>query len=221
MTSPVKKIEVPLMLGTSGYKDYMAFARTAGMALGIKPAAVADGGRFGVPGTTWFGARLRSAPDAGVFQEVEGNVVKLQKLAEFPADAWPQITWDKKNKHRASTTIGIFLNGNSSTIESAKLLISQIDDKKLATKMVEYLEKIAGKGNFVIPRQDAIDWFDAQYQDFSKSVLKIVEAQTKAANEFKHTIGSFNMHAEVLSKAYKKTVDPDQVEDADDEDDAE
>lgn len=227
-----KKIEVTMMKGTEGKKDYMAFAAKNGMALGIKPVAIADGGRLGVPETTWFGARLRSATEKGVFEEAaeegESNVVTFKKTADSPAGAWPNITWEKKDDKRASTTIGVLLPGSHKSSAQAKQLMVEIEDKKLATKMVDYLEFIVGKENFVISRDDAIEWFDAQYAPILKTIKTAVSAQENVSAEMKASIGSFNMHAELLNKAYKKTkseVDPDEIEDLDaeqeDEDDEE
>ena len=80
-----------MMPGTQSGPSYMAFARKGGMALGVKFVAIKEGAALGVADTTWIGARLRSAPEDGLFDDENGKVVKLQKPAQSPADAWPEV----------------------------------------------------------------------------------------------------------------------------------
>ncbi|MBY0560030.1 hypothetical protein [Hyphomicrobium sp.] len=115
--------KVPMMLGTSGKADYLAFAKKGNIALGIKPESALPGESMRVPNTVWFGARLRAAPGWGLFSGKEGadNVVSFQKTYAKPGDAFPNVTWEKSDNDRASTTIGILLPGSSRTVEDAIL----------------------------------------------------------------------------------------------------
>ena len=79
---PAEK-EFKMMPGTQSGPSYMAFARNGGMALGVKFIAIKEGAALGVADTTWIGARLRSAPEDGLFDDEKGKVVKLQKPAEL------------------------------------------------------------------------------------------------------------------------------------------
>lgn len=203
MTATAKKTEVPMMVGTSGYKDYMAFAKNGAFALGIKPTAAVDGKRLGVPGSTWFAARLRSASSKELFEAPESNLVTFKKLPESHNEAWPSITWEKNSSERASTTISILVPGSANDKAGMEQLIASIGNGQLATKMVDYLEQIAGKENFALSREDAIAWFSEQYDGYAKKLIAILEAQENMTKELEASKGTFGMHAELLKKVYK------------------
>lgn len=203
MTTTAEKIVVPMMVGTGGYADYMAFAKNGSYALGIKPVIVLDGTKFGVPGSTWFAARLRSASSKALFQEEASTLVEFKKLPQSHKEAWPSIVWEKLDDKRGSTTISIMIPGSGDTIEGMQMLIDNIADKKLATQMVDYLEKIAGKENFAIDRETAIAWFDQAYSAYAEQLQKLVTAHQLVKTEMASNQGQFGMHAELLKKVYK------------------
>ena len=64
------------MPGTQDGK-YFPFARRGKVLLGVRPVAIESRRKFGVAGTTYFAARIRSAPNNGLFPSTkgEGNVV--------------------------------------------------------------------------------------------------------------------------------------------------
>ncbi|CAA2141453.1 hypothetical protein [Hyphomicrobium sp. ghe19] len=212
MTATARKIDVPMMVGTSGYKNYMAFAKNGAFALGIKPVTAVDGKRLGVPGTTWFAARLRSAAAGDLFQAQESNVVGFKKLPETHEEAWPSVTWEKNKKERASTTVSILVPGTTDSPEETKVLIASIGDAKLAVKMVDYLEKIVGKENFAIDRETAIAWFEQTYGAFAAQLEAMLKASEALKSELEATQGTFGMHAELLKKVYKAAHGFDQPE---------
>ena len=161
---PAEK-EFKMMPGTQSGPSYMAFARNGGMALGVKFIAIKEGAALGVADTTWIGARLRSAPEGGLFAEENGKVVKLQKYADSPAEAWPEIIWQKADDYRASTVTGVFLRGSfKGSAESRAALLEALAGKKLVNQMVDYLVQVAGIGEFHrlearsdrVPRQPAV-----------------------------------------------------------------
>ena len=151
---PAEK-EFKMMPGTQSGPSYMAFARNGGMALGVKFIAIKEGAALGVADTTWIGARLRSAPEGGLFAEENGKVVKLQKYADSPAEAWPEIIWQKADDYRASTVTGVFLRGSfKGSAEYRATLIEALAGKKLVNQMVDYLVQVAGIENLTGNRGD-------------------------------------------------------------------
>lgn len=197
-----------MMLGTNGYHDYFVIARKGNMALGIKPNNIAPGAKFGHAGTVWFGARLRSAPADGLFSDDNGvdNVVQFQKKFEKPADAWDGVVWEKDNEERASTTVGALLRGTlEGNIEEAKLILNEMRDGKLATKLATYLAELAGTENLIMP----IDELSAMltehvYGKIAVKLEKAIEARAIVETEMEKTIGTFGMQASILKKAYAK-----------------
>lgn len=199
---------VPMMTGTDGQPSYLAFAKNGKYALGIKPAVAAPGDQLGVPDTMWFGARLRCAEAGSLFDALgltESNIVSLKKPPENPGEAWGKITWDKIDHTRASTTVGILLHGSVKSPEGMKMLISQIDNKTLATKMVDYLEQIAGKSTVVISREVMIDWFDDVYKGYITGLKTIINHQTAMTEELNSKVGMFAIQADILKAVYNKT----------------
>jgi hypothetical protein len=200
-----KKINVPMMVGSGGYADYMAFAKNGAFALGIKPVAAIDGKSMGVPGSTLFAARMRSASSSKLFEDPVSNLVAFKKLPESHKEAWPNVTWEKNTSERASTVISVLIPGSTDSKEGTQHLIANIGDKKLATKMVDYLEKIAGPDNFAIDRETAIAWFDQLYDGYAKNLQLMVDTQEAMTKELKATGGEFTMHADLLKKVYQAT----------------
>lgn len=198
-----EKVKVPMMVGTTGYADYMAFAKNGPFALGIKPVLAVDGTQLGVPGSTWFAARMRSASSKALFEEPETSIVAFKKMPQTHEEAWPNITWEKNDKERASTTIGVMIQGAPTSKEGTLTLIDNLGNKKLATQIVDYLEKICGKENFAIERETAIAWFDEIYDEYAKKLKQVVDAQTALKEQIEAAGGQFTMHADLLKKTYK------------------
>lgn len=213
MTATAEK-KVPMMVGTGGYADYMAFAKNGAFALGIKPVAAVDGKALGIPGSTWFAARLRSAAAGELFVS-ESNVIGFKKLPENHSEAWPGITWEKNAAERASTTISILIPGSAQDKTGLALLVENITDKKLATKMVDYLEKIAGKENFQLDREAAIEWFAEHYDSYANKLSTMLTTQELIQQEMDATKGTFGITADLLKKVYKAQHGEDKPEESD------
>jgi hypothetical protein len=189
-----------LMDGSSTGPTYLPIARKGNVLLGAKPWGVADGAKYGVPNTTYFAARLRSAPENGLFAE-EDAAKKVVKLSANPAnlwDAWPGVIWETQGKKRASTTVGVLLRGkfDGNDLALQQLLVDEIAGGKLAGKFAEYAPVLEG-------------------------IQKSVKAVDMLSSEMTQNIGVFGMQAAVLNKVYKatkSTKDPefDQAEDLDD-----
>ena len=217
------KPEPKLMPGTSSGASYFAFARKGNVALGIKPFGVVDGERFDVGGTTYFMARLRSAPAGGLFSEEDKakKVVKLQKAPENLWDAWPQVVWQKKSPERASTTIGIFLRGEFGKDEKKlSTLLGNLENGAMTNKMADYLVGLAGSENLIVSKRDLQQWLEAQYKPIVDSIVASIAKAKAIAEEMETQIGSFNMHAAILKKVYGATQEAQEGDTAEDLDPA-
>ena len=202
---PAEK-EFKMMPGTQSGPSYMAFARNGGMALGVKFIAIKEGAALGVADTTWIGARLRSAPEGGLFAEENGKVVKLQKYADSPAEAWPEIIWQKADDYRASTVTGVFLRGSfKGSAESRATLLEALAGKKLVNQMVDYLVQVAGIENFTVSKRDLIEFLDSQLSPAIEAIKKQVEVSDKVQKEMEASVGMFGMQAAILKKVFEAT----------------
>ena len=211
MAEAKKKANLKLMPGTSsGPPSYFPFARKGNVLLGIKPWGIMSGARYGVPNTTYFAARLRSAPDEGLFADEDAikKVVKLQKNPPNLWDAWADVTWEKKSDTHASTTIGVFMRGvfSKDPAETAKLLAS-ISDHKLTKKMADYLCELAGASNLIATPRAISDWLDADYDPLVAKIVASLAKQQEVAEAFESSIGVFGMQSAILKKVFDQTKD--------------
>jgi hypothetical protein len=210
MGEAATKQEPKLMPGTTSAPSYFPFARKGNVLLGIKPMGVARGSAFGVKGATYFAARLRSAPENGLFAEADA----AQKVVQFKAnpanlwDAWPGVEWEKKDESRASTTVGVFLRGEFDGDEASKKeLLGAIDDGKLTAKLTEYLVSLAGAENMICAERQLIGWLNEHYDPIVKKILTKIEQARKVQEALEANIGVFDMQQAILKKVYAETAD--------------
>lgn len=222
---------LPMMKGTEGNKDYLAFARKGPVALGVKPIAAQRGEAYQQPDHVYFALRLRSAPAYGVFPDVEetltggeaapvqqdSKVVAFKPKAAKPEDdlntskfatAWPNVVWANASSYRASTIIGVLLKGSVDSIEGTKLLIENISDSKLASMVADHLISVCRKQNLVLEREQIIAWLDEQYAVFLDNLKKSVTARENLAAEMSASAGTVMNQAELIKKLAEKTNTP-------------
>ena len=228
------KSKPAMMLGTNGHHDYLVLARKGSVALAVKPNLIADGDAFGVPGTTHFGARLRSAPANTTQLQIDDTVVSFGSKQVSISESWNDITWEKTNNLRASTQIGVLFKGTPKV--DTEVLLAGIGERQLATKMTDYLIGLAGEDNLVLSRREIIDWLDAFYQPIIAKILASQEKAKLVQTELAASIGTFGMQAALLKKVYgttspedegdfddavlvPSTAEVDDIEDTDDHDD--
>ena len=87
-------------------------ARRGDIFLGIKLTGLMDGSKLGLPGKTYLHARVRSARNPELAEQLgQDNAVSLfgQNLA--PEAAWPNFTFAKIDDKRASLVLGLFIGG--------------------------------------------------------------------------------------------------------------
>ena len=198
-----------MMPGTSSAGSYFPFARNGDILLGVHLDHIWPGDRFGVPGTTYFTVRLRSAPSHGLFAEDDAKqkVVKFQKEPANLADAWPNVTWEKHDSSRASTTIGAFIPGRLDPNDDAatKVLLDNVGDGKLAIKLTDYLMNLAGPHMFIVEPKEMEDWLASQLDPIIARIKKAIAKQKELQTAFQGTVGSFGMAAAILKKTYGET----------------
>jgi hypothetical protein len=206
MNATAEKTEAKLMTGTSGYPKYFPFARKGNVLLGIKINGIANGAHFGVPGTTYFAGRLRSAPENGLLaDQQQDNVLKFNKNPENLWDAWPEVEWEKKDNSRASTTVGIFLRGGFNDPEAQEKLAAAVKDGALTQKMTDYLVGVAGEDNMIVPQRELRAWLDAQFGPIFDGVVQKVEKAKKVAEAMEESIGVFGCQAAILARRRPRT----------------
>ena len=197
--------QVKLMPGTSGPSRYFPFARNGNVLLGIRPQHIADGESMDIEGTTYFAARLRSAPEDGLFaaEDAAKTVVSFPNNPPNLWDAWPSVTWEKASPKRASTTVGVLLNGKfKGTTEEKETLLKQIANGQLTGRMAEYLIELAGHENMIVGYRELKAWLDGQYNPIIEGIIDSVEKHEKLKTAAKETIGVFGMQAALLQKVY-------------------
>jgi len=206
--TPSESPPIKMMPGSSTGPSYFPFARKGNVLLGIKPQGAAAGERWGLSECTYFAARLRSAPENGLFAEEDAGkkVVKLVKNPGNMWDAWPNVVWEKKDISRASTTIGVFVEGkfNEDKVQLNKLL-DAIKDGKLTLKMAKYLVEVAGKENMLCGVNDLAAWLESQFKPFFDKILEHLAVASAVTDEMKQHVGHFNMEAALLKKVYEST----------------
>lgn len=205
MTAEAQKKDLPMMVGSNGGPPtYLAFARNDPFVLGVKPVLVANGAGLNMPGHTWFVARLRSAP-SDFFKEADnGNVITFKKDLTSHEEAWPAIAFEKSDKKRASTAISVFIEGTPETREGALKLIAEIENKKLANKMTDYLWQLAGDDHVKIDRETVVDWFEVFTVAFVQSLKIKVSMLDSIHNEMMSQVGVMGMHANTIKKISQK-----------------
>lgn len=197
----------PLMMdGTQTKAEYLVFARRGGFVLGVKPESVLDGKAFGHDGTTWFGARLRSAIGGTLLASLPSStVVSIKDMMLTTATAWPEIIWDNTNETRSSVVIGVLLEGKPlGTDEEVQKFLDEVDNGKLAQNMADYLAMLAGEEHLIMPVGDIRDWLDTYYKNLVKQIMDALGKQKAIKEEMKAQLGQFGMQAQILKKALEK-----------------
>ncbi len=201
--------EGPKLMPGSTSGEYFPFARKGNVLLGTRLQSIRPGSHFGLAGTTYFCARVRSAPAGDLFKEEDAKkkVVKLQANPPNLWDAWPNVVWEKRDNSRASTSIGVFIPGALKGGDEAGLkeLLANIGDGKLAAKMAHYLFELAGPTNAICRESVLGAWLEEEFKPVMEGIVKALAKQQELQTEMKATIGNFGMQAALLKKVYGQT----------------
>ncbi|WP_162742355.1 hypothetical protein [Nitratireductor sp. OM-1] len=197
----------PLMPGSSSGMTYLLLGRRGNMVIGIKPTVVMRGEAFGSPGNTWFGSKLRVAPGGDLIEQDDGPVVSLANAQKFsrPSEALPDVSWDNNGSQRASTTIGVMLEGApDGTDEELKEFLKNLEDGSLSAKMTAYVVNLVGEENLKTSKELITEWFDYHYGEIKQALLKQNEKRKALKEAIKETVGVVGVQADVLKKVYAK-----------------
>lgn len=97
-------------------QEHAVISRRGNIFLGIKFSGLTDGSNFGAPGKTYLHARVRSARDQALAEELDleegpSNVVSFVEKQLALDEAWPKLSFEKVDDHRASLLVGMFIQG--------------------------------------------------------------------------------------------------------------
>lgn len=211
--------------GSTSHKSYAVFARKGNMLLCIKPYGVSDGDRSGVEGTTYIGLRLRAAPIGQTFageDKASGVVTSIgdHKQFEKPADAWPEIEWEKSSPDRASAGVGVFLRGNAR--KDPEALIAKFKDSDVLMDFANYLFGLAGEGaTTVCTPRDLRRFLDAKLTPAIEQMIASVKVAQEFSAALNEQVGVFGFQGAILKKLHQKhmagVAQSEHVEDKEDE----
>ncbi len=180
--------------GTTGHKDYLAIARKGDIVLSVKPNYIGDSeSTSGVPGLTYFGARLRSAhtpKDWGpAFGKHETN------------DLWGGVEWDKVDAFRASAQVGTFLKGTIK--DNAELLLEAFTNGDATKKFAKFLIQQAGEDvSLLVTEESLAQWLEEKYAPSLRSIIKVAKAQAELRANIEQNVGVFASQTTLLKKFY-------------------
>lgn len=198
--------EPVMMIGTNGSPDYIVIAGRGDVALGIKPGPMYDGLKMNVPGTVFVSARLRSARVDGKAytppEESNGFSPNPPSLRE----AWPNVTWEKADDKRASTTIGALIRGNASKPgPEADAFVAKLKDGTVAGRLADYLFELIGEKHMLLSREELVHHLQTRVYDKIAAMLsKYLAVSQAVTDEMEEHIETFTMQAALLNKAFKK-----------------
>jgi hypothetical protein len=166
--------------GTSSQRSYAAVARRGHVFLGIKFLGLVDGDQMGVPGKTYFHARIRSALDQALADQLDlessaDNVINLFPPQLALDEAWPSFTFEKIDAERASLILGMFIGG--SLIEDTDAVIARIEEASLFRKLVGCVIDRAGSEYSIARAKLVAAWIADQAKPSLAGLKKAAEHQ--------------------------------------------
>lgn len=212
--------KIKMINGTSSSNSYAEFGRRGNIALAVKFYGLADGAMYNAPGYTFVRARLRSCWDNSVQPEQAAPETSDETVVEFPEKltldkAWNgDIVWEKVNGDRASTQIGVFIRGNAK--DQPDILGKQLEDKKLAREMTDYLFSLLGDEKYAIcTRREFADFLHGLIAPPIEGIMKQFTAAKKAQENVEDIVGKWDTSKSLLAKMYGATSQDEIAEDVD------
>jgi hypothetical protein len=173
------------MDGTGSSQSYAVVARRGKVFLGIRFIGLSDGAQFGLPGTTYLHARLRSAHNAKLAAQLDlakgsANIVDLFQQQLALNDAWPNLPFEKVDGERASLLVGLFIEG--SLITSTAAVLARIQKGNLFQKLIDYAIGHAGPENRIVNAETVSSWLAGQAKPMlMKLATKVALGKTMGA----------------------------------------
>ena len=200
--------------GTSSQRSYAVVARRGHVFLGVRFLGLADGDQLGVPGKTYLHARVRSARDQALADnlDLEGgpdNVINLFPPQLALDQAWPGFMFEKVDAERASLILGMFING--SLIDDTDAVIRRIANADLFLKLVDYVVDRAGL-EYGIARAKLVAMWMADQLKPNLAGLKqaaehqkiVLAAQKEFAELVEGQVEVVGLHLQQLNTIYHK-----------------
>lgn len=203
-----------LMDGTTKAGSYAVAARRGSIFLGIRFAGLIDGSQFGVAGTTYVNARLRSARIPALAQHLDGttqsaNVVSFADQQLDLATAWPAFSFESVNAGRASLSVGAFVQGGlTRDIEAVIACLSKSD---LFGKLASYVIAQAGTAYCIANPMALAAWLSGQAEPLLQQIMRAVtrrklieRAQQEFAAAMQGQIEVIGPHPQTLNALCQK-----------------
>ena len=200
--------------GTSSQRSYAVVARRGHVFLGVRFLGLADGDQMGVPGKTYFHARIRSARDQALAGQLDlevgpDNVIKLFQPQLALDEAWPGFTFEKIDAERASLILGMFING--SLTDDTDAVIARIADADLFRKLVDYVVGRAGLEYSIARAKLVAMWMADQAKPSLAELTKaaaqqeiVLAAQKEFAGLVESQVEVVGPHLQQLTNIYHK-----------------
>ena len=184
--------ELRFLDGTHSSSSYAVFARRGNIFLGIKLSGLTDGSQLGLPGKTYLHARVRSARQQTLAEQLDlakqaENIVNLFDQQVAVDEAWPNFSFDKVDGTRASLSVGMFIG--ASLNKATATVIARIEQGDLISKMVGYVIETAGPEYRIAPAKTLSAWLFDQVKP-ALEVLKMTIAHQKAAQAAQKEFGA-------------------------------
>jgi hypothetical protein len=189
--------------GTDSHKSYGVVARRGDIFLGIKFSGLTDGSKFGAPGKTYLHARVRSARDQGLAEELDlgkdpSNVVSFLEKQLGLDEAWPSFSFDKLNDHRASLLVGMFIEGTLPADASA--IAGRIEQGDLFGKIVEFMIEQVGPEKCIADADLVTAWLSVEAKPLLQGLKALAEQHKLAAEVKKEFAANIEAQLEVAGQ---------------------
>ena len=185
---------LPLMDGTDSQSSYAVVARRGDIFLGIQLSGLIDGLILGLPGKTYLSARVWSARNQELAEQLDAqnsaiNVVGLFQQLLALDGAWPNFSFDKLDGQRASLGIGLFIQG--SLLHQPVAVLSQLEKPDLVRKLVDYVIDKVGPEHRIARAKAAAAWLFTKIKptlDHLREIIKHGQIAEQTKKEFKATV---------------------------------
>jgi len=189
-----KSHDLRFLDGSQSSSSYAVVARRENIFLGIKLSGLIDGLILGLPGKTYLSARVCSARNQELAEQLDAqnsaiNVVGLFQQLLALDGAWPNFSFDKLDGQRASLGIGLFIQG--SLVHQPVAVLSRLEKPDLVRKLVDYVIDQAGSEHRIARAKVATAWLFAQIKptlNHLREIIKHGQIAEQTKKEFKATV---------------------------------
>jgi len=165
------------MDGSTSKKSYLKISQMGNMAVGLKILGLAPSEVFGVTGQTIFAYKIRVAPDTATPQQ--GQIYAM------PAEAFPNIEWQKSDATRASLGLSMFFPASLTTDSTAgaEIILERLESS-LAERIYTDIAQHIGEEYIRENRETIITWLDQEIDTFRQLLKKFIEGKTAVTQTY-------------------------------------